>query len=160
MKNKSKNLWLALAFLIGAGFASGAAASPQAPMSSANCQKIVQSNGAWIASVCPVPGKLGNNVVGVDVFYWGYLSHQQTPYGSAPMQVQVSVRNDAGEFLNTPLRRDSVPYFTSPANGFFLYGRYLTALPRDGMVDLELYFWFNGQEDSDYGRNYRARLGF
>lgn len=160
MKHKCIKSWLALALFIGAGFVSDTVAAPPPQMSPANCQKILQGNGTWIASVCAVPGKLGNNVVGVDVFYWGYLSYQEQPFGSAPQPVQVFIRNNGGEFMNTPLRRDSSTYFTSPANGFFLYGRYLTALPGDGRANLELYFRFNGNEDSDYSRNYYARLYF
>ncbi|MCX5785887.1 MAG: hypothetical protein NTX59_09370 [Elusimicrobia bacterium] len=161
MEHKNVGRFLALALLIGAGFVSGAVASPpQAPVSAANCQKITRGNGAWIGSVCPVAGQLGNNVVGVDVFYWGYLANQELPFGGATPTVQVYIKNDAGRFINTPLHRDSNSYLTSPANGSFFYGRYLTALPRDGAVNLEMYFQFNGQEDSDYGLNYLARLSF
>ena len=161
MKNKNISRFLALALLIGASFVSGAVASPsQAPVTAAGCQKIIQGNGTWIGSVCPVAGQLGNKVVGVDVYYWGYLVSQELPFGGATPTVQAYIKNDAGRFINTPLRRDSNVYLNSPANGSFLSRRYLTTLPGNGTVDLELYFEFNGREDSDFGRNYVTRLGF
>ncbi|MCX5792214.1 MAG: hypothetical protein NTY45_08380 [Elusimicrobia bacterium] len=162
MENKNIGRFLALALLIGAGFVSGAVASPpQAPMLAAGCQKITQSNGAWIASVCPAAGKnLGHNVVGVDVYYWGYLGAQELPFGGATPTVQAYLKVDADQPVNTPLLRDNGTYFSNPTGGAFFYGRYLTAKPLSGELNLELYFAFNGQEDSDYNRNYRTVLSF
>jgi hypothetical protein len=151
---------LVFALLVGAGFVSGVAASPPpAPMSAAGCRKIFQNNGTWIASACPVSGKLGNNVVGIDLYYWGYLADQQLPFGGLTPTIQAVVESGRSQW-NQPLNRDSGIYYNKPVNGDFFYGRYLTALPLSGSVDMDLTFQFNGKEDSNYCRGYRVVIDF